>query len=334
MGVDHLIPPGMGKELHIDLARRLPSPFAVSAPLDLDLDFALTAVAIFGVRIHVWREQQARIVQQVIQVLAPFQAHLSKHKVTTAKAVADAKHVALMALFIALLSWPDRTQPMAYLTGFQVIGDIPATGIFRPIEGLPVDTIDDDFFGLPAEQAVTDLLTSKPPQDHEDIYTLTCEEIGKGYSSKLLSLTQVNNMFGSGLWRPIHRFLVHQADGKKRLIDDGRRGRQNAWAGMYETIFSIGVDFVPQVAAALRDRLSELYGDSNDHEWADLNVAIADLPEACRSLPVAPDDRRAAVVAIFDGDRQQWRFTVMAGCPFGLGSVVVHFNRSQHCLPP
>ena len=339
-GIDHLLQPGLGKERHIEQATALFSPFDVEAPLDLDLDFAILAVATFGPQVQAWRTRHMDILRQVLVILKPVQTFLATRRVPTAQAVAGERHVALMAFFTALLRWPDRDQPIAYLKGFRVIGDIPETGIFRQITGIQVDSIDEDFFGQAAEEAISDLLASKPPQDHKDIFDLTTDEIGKDYSTDFLTLTQVNRMFGVGHWRPIHRFLVHQSDGKKRLIDDGRRGHQNRWAGLRETIYTIGVDFVPLVAAAVRRKIFELrFPDANDagmgisvagvdiDDWADVQFSIADLPDAFRGLPIAPADQRAAVVAVFDQTRRQWRFTVMKGCPFGLGSVVVHFNR-------
>ena len=62
-------------------------------------------------------------------------------------------------------------------------------------------------------------------------------------------------------------------------------------------------------------------------EWADLMMATTDLPDALRGLPLAPEDQRAAVVAVWHAKRHEWMFSIMDGCPFGLGAVVVQFNR-------
>ena len=40
-----------------------------------------------------------------------------------------------------------------------------------------------------------------------------------------------------------------------------------------------------------------------------------------------PTQQRAAVITVWDQEDQCWKFGVMKGCPFGLGSVVVTFNR-------
>ena len=112
-----------------------------------------------------------------------------------------------------------------------------------------------------------------------------------------------------------------------RLIDDGRKGRQNEWASLHETIFTVGIDFIPAVASAVADVLDYTAEPEVDTEWSDLLMSTTDLPDAFRGLPIAPADRRAAVVAVWHPRRREWMFTIMDGCPFGLGAVVVHFNR-------
>ena len=169
--------------------------------------------------------------------------------------------------------------------------------------------------------------TPPRPRKADLIFEKTAEEIKKGYCSDLLTLTEVNLKFGAGRWRPLHRFVAHQADGKKRLIDDGRRGHQNEWAAVRETIYTISVDFVPAIASAVASAAQRTAADGDDLEWADVLLSTADLPDAFRGLPIIPDDQRAAVVAIWHPAQREWMFTIMDGCPFGLGVVVVHFNR-------
>ena len=45
-------------------------------------------------------------------------------------------------------------------------------------------------------------------------------------------------------------------------------------------------------------------------------MAIVDLPDAFRGLPVAHGDVRAVMVAVFDVRSKSWKLTVMGGCPF------------------
>ena len=62
-------------------------------------------------------------------------------------------------------------------------------------------------------------------------------------------------------------------------------------------------------------------------EWLHLDIGTEDLPDAFRGCPLLPEHQRAVVVAVWHPREQAWRFGVMLGCPYGLGSVVVTFNR-------
>ena len=41
---------------------------------------------------------------------------------------------ALIAFMIALLQWLDRDLPRCLVDGFAIVGDVPPSGIFRPVE--------------------------------------------------------------------------------------------------------------------------------------------------------------------------------------------------------
>ena len=330
-GIDHLLPPGLGRDQHIQAALEMSGPFSNDIPLDPDMEFAIDAVATFGPFVHAWRDRRLLLLQDLRRALEPLERALGAHRSAPAVAVAADRPVAFMAFVTALLRWPDRAQPAAYLTGFRVVGEIEPTGVFRGIPGTDVTSINEDFFGDPAVQALDEIIASRPPKDHALILAETELEISKGFCGPLKTARQLNGEMGVGKWRPIHRFVVHQGD-KHRLIDDGRRGEQNMWSSMAETILTIGVDFPAQVGGALLRRLSAINENVampifDFDAMCDLHLSIADLPDAFRGLPVAVQDQRATVVAIYVEKLQGWRFTVMQGCPFGLGSVVVNFNR-------
>ena len=171
------------------------------------------------------------------------------------------------------------------------------------------------------------VLASPPPRDATEIFQLTAEEIDKQFTQPLRTADEVDAMFGKGRWRPIYRFLVRQADGKTRLIDDGRRGGQNQWSALEETIFTIGIDTVPSIVKLLVDRVRAQHPGPDLPDWFQLQLGTDDLPDAFRGCPIHPDQQRAAVVAVWSPSHGAWRFGVMNGCPYGLGSVVVTFNR-------
>merc|ERR1712051_388948 len=58
-----------------------------------------------------------------------------------------------------------------------------------------------------------------------------------------------------------------------------------------------------------------------------MGFSTDDLPDAFRGCPLREEDRRAAVVAVWSPQAGGWQFVLMHGCPFGLGSLVLSFNR-------
>ena len=85
------------------------------------------------------------------------------------------------------------------------------------------------------------------------------------------------------------------------MIDDGKRGRHNLWSSLSETIYTIGIDFVPAVASAMADRVQHKYGPDQDAEWADLLLSTADLPDASMGAFRSPQPTDA---------RPSWRFSM------------------------
>ena len=163
------------------------------------------------------------------------------------------------------------------------------------------------------------MLNSPPPKDAEEIWRLTLEEIEKNFTEPLVSASEINAGFGKGQWRPIHRFLVRQADGKVRLIDDGRRGQQNQFATLAETIYTIGIDTVPSVAELLVDSVRAAQrqdgsAEASLPEWFRLAMGTDDLPDAFRGCPVLPAHQRAAVVTVWSPTTCAWQICIMREC--------------------
>ena len=236
-------------------ALELESPFSHAGPLDDDLLFVIELMMIFGTQVQAWRERRLHLLQQVVVALGPLEEELRKHRVKTSVAVASSRKVAFLAFVTCLLRWPDRGQALCYLKGFHVVGDIAEMGVFRHVGGQCVDNMAEEFYGEPAIQAVSEILESKPPKEHAIIFEQTEAEVAHNLCGDLQTATHFNRKYGVGQWRPLHRFAVHQADGKVRMIDDGRRGTHNDWSNLPETIHTIGVDFPTQVGAALHRRM-------------------------------------------------------------------------------
>ena len=318
-GLDHMFPPGLGIDQHIKSATTQGSPFECSDNVDDDLQFGADLLAVFGPRAQTWRELQRTKLQLAFDALEPLRHELASARSITAQAVAASRDVPALALLTALLRWPDREQPAAYLHGFPVVGNIQSSGVFRSVTPPVIEDLHTSFYGEPAVQEVQELLASPPSKDAAEIFDLTEEEIQRGFTEPLVTARELDARFGVGRWRPLYRFLVRQGDGKVRPIDDGRRGKQNSFSSLAETIYTISVDVVPAWAACVVRACQQegKAGASPDElpDWLHLDIGTEDLPDAFRGCPLLPEHQPAVVVAIWHPHKAAWRFGVMLGCP-------------------
>ena len=201
-----------------------------------------------------------------------------------------------------------------------------ATGIFRPVNpGLEVAM--DEWLGSKAINAVDRIVTSRPPRFHADILATTKDEMAKGFCSELRTRLWFDKHYGAGAWRPLERFIIQQADGKLRVIDNCKRTEHNRHTAMHETIYTITVDFVAAVLQMLIHKLEarQLMTYKSAH-GCPLGWEQEDLPDAYRGLPVQTEHLPYSVIAIYD-ESSGWRFSQLWGLAFGLESAVVAFNR-------
>ena len=111
-----------------------------------------------------------------------------------------------------------------------------------------------------------------------------------------------------GQWRPLERFLIKQADGKKRCVDNARRTGHNARTTLIETITTVNIDCVATFARMMADGL-DLRGPAGDKfPWLDLRIGTDDLRDAYRGLPVADAQQRFSLVAVYV-EEKGWRFS-------------------------
>lgn len=166
-----------------------------------------------------------------------------------------------------------------------------ATGIFRPVNpGLEV-----------AINAVDRIVTSRPPRFHADILATTKDEMAKGFCSELRTRLWFDKHYGAGAWRPLECFIIQQADGKLRVIDNCKRTEHNRHTAMHETIYTITVDFVAAVLQMLIHKLeAQTVDDLQEHAWLSPRLGTEDLPDAYRGLPVQTEHLPYSVIAIYD----------------------------------
>ena len=218
-GINALVTPGMGKELHIRSALSLSSPFSMDAAVDDDLLFAARCCAIFGPQIRSFRTRQSKAFDHVCKKLKALDIILKTKMHAEVAQVASHKSPATMGAMTILLRWPDREQPGLYVKGFRMIGNLQPSKVFldnpNPKGSVEPDNTQEEFLGPTAEQWVNDLEASQPRwADVDDIYRQTIKEQAAGYCGPFASRHELDLKYGAGGWRPQRRFMITQAGGK------------------------------------------------------------------------------------------------------------------------
>ena len=127
-------------------------------------------------------------------------------------------------------------------------------------------------------------------------------------------------------FRLIRRFVITQASGKKRCIDDAHLGFQSEFSSDGNRLqFCSAIQpclHVQALAKAFALRGVDL------ESWPDsISTFGEDLPHAYRKIPVRCDHSWACIVAHYDPHSKQPRFRRYHGILFGLPLAVSAFNR-------
>ena len=178
-----------------------------------------------------WREGLLQAVQKQLDRLWSWNARLKAMKPAGVTAVASEVPIATIACLVKALNWPHRELPLCLMVGFDIVGDIPPTGVYPKAvaseEPTPIDSLDHTKDNL----AVTDRLKSAgrranpaATQRLEELMAVSRKAVVKGYAS-FATKQDLDREFGAGQWRLIERFGVDQDDAL-RACDNAKLGRQ------------------------------------------------------------------------------------------------------------
>ena len=332
-----VIPKHMSVRQHVETACELQHPFAFQPHLEKDLRFAVLQSVQLGPDVQALRDQQFGILRKLSRALLPLDTELLKLR--------HVQHVpgfrpALIAACIIALQWPDTALPQCLQHGFPIVGDIPPSNIFRPIEPntLPVSPL----LGVDARDYVNQLESDTRVHPSAALIlqeSLVEQELGllgpfqnRGYFDK---------KFGAGRWRPLKRHTVHQHD-KERPIDDGKAGRHNECSVLSEAIVNQHPDFPVAVVKfwfqeMLRHkRLQDpsLTADAciASVPFLDVVAGTEDLWKGYRQNHPIAEHMSVNIITFVHPETRRRVYAQLYGLPFGLASSVNQFNRTPQLL--
>jgi len=251
-------------------------------------------------------------------------------------------HVLLFAKMLEDIDDPDKNYPFRLAEGLSIIGPV-AEGNFWP-----KDKDKDRCKAKVSEQVFQDgawEFRSKPRStfkmdDHsDDIYKNTIEERDLGFcEGPFTSEAAVTEYFKSidledpDRWIPLRRFGVPQK-GKIRGVDDAAENDVNATSSRSEKLVISSVD---TIVAMIRKWITV----AAKEQGLDLGAWAMDEFKAYRQIPIEPDQRRMAVVAVVNPDKNKdtdrpepkLEFFVMNGHCFGYTNAVYNYNRRPRAL--
>ena len=109
-GLNPLLPPGLGKEGHMEASAKLGSPFAPRPWPELDIAFVVDAIAIWQWALPRVAEKLRHVLRTVARALHPLELAIAPFRVPSAQMVAAEKKPAFVAFMTVLLHWPDLRQ--------------------------------------------------------------------------------------------------------------------------------------------------------------------------------------------------------------------------------
>ena len=210
-GLDHLLPPGLGREKHMEAARALPSPYRPGTVTDPDLRFAAYTMAVWGPAIEPWRRQQQQLLLGLVEAMRPLANALRRLMPDTVKRVAAKKDPAMVALVTILIRWPDRHLAVEYVRGHKIVGHIESSGVFRACGGEEITEheLREGFLGEKAEAFIDGIMSRQPRKESADIERLMAAETEKGYQSQPVTKADMDRRYGLGNWRPMPLFITY-----------------------------------------------------------------------------------------------------------------------------
>ena len=288
------------------------------------------------------RAEAKEILLAAASDLRPFSAVINLRMPQHVYMIARGVNTAFIAAVIHAIDWLDIDLVKRFVEGFPIVGDIPDSGVYRPIAHADAATASTalsafqetapHWNALAHRRTVAKSSASFDDVRREAAVTMkTRAELSKGVlvgpyktldalRQAIASVTPLSKL-SELVVRLLLRFGVEQK-GATRAIDDGRSNGANSATTMKETVTTPSFAFVATVAWAVRD-----VAHARGLPPPALMSALSDLAMAYRTIPVSQPWFTAFVHLDTTVVPAAPRYYFLPGHNFGLSSAVVNFNR-------
>ena len=327
-----LLPFNLSKDEHFkrscSVAER-PSPLESSAHIEPDLLFAADAMVTDHKRLVHRRDNAVLAIKELSKRLEPTSAAIRTLQPACVRKVAGSMHLALLAVLVLVLQWPDTMLVSDFVRGFRVVGNIPNCGVYGPSKDEFIDEdglLKNSWLHATLMRAKSRRVPAFQAEHAQTILEATEADISKGFAEPMFTWGAFCSNYPAGTFRTIRRFPVLQSSGKVRPCDDGDGGGHTDLT-CDDNKLSLCNALQPAVhIRALHQAAEELEVDITAWDES-VETGGEDWPDAYRFTPFWPEHRLLAVVMLFHPKWKDIALVIYNGLLFGLKGAVIAFNR-------
>ena len=324
-----LVPFGLEPEdhfSHCQYVHEIGTPLEGPVELDLDLHFAAHEMVAWYHQLVSMRAEYLAKFRILCDRLSPVSETLRLQQDPVVRSANPKVHLAMLALLVCLLQWPDTSFCHHLFTGFPAVGYLPPCGIW---DSQVVDyiSLQEVFADGPADGSSL-IQRLRPSDDDHVILEAGNKDEAHGWCSPAFPLAHLKTF---PEYRLIKRFVITQASGKKRVIDDAASGGQSFYSHDANKLQFTTALQPCQHVKLLVDSLLKASIDPHHHPDS-ISTVGEDLPDAYRKIPMWPPHSRACLVTYWDSEAQAVRIRQYHSMLFGLPLAVTAFNRLPFLL--
>lgn len=265
-----LVPETADKAVHLHAALALTFPsMPAHRPPTADLRAAIRASLVLGSSVDSWRATRVKSLSRIAASLDSLSAWLRLLQPRHASLLPPV-HLAMSGAMADAIGWPHTTLLQSLVEGFAVVGDIPDTGLFRPVNRpathplstfSPASNLAFNAKLISEIRAAAQRLSPDDRRTAEAVAKATAKERCSDLIRGPFTSRDLDKVFGRGVWRAMRRFGVEQGHGdswKVRPIDNFKSNLGNAVTSSHETIHTVGFDWPAHALSAVAALAREL----------------------------------------------------------------------------